>query len=79
MARWISCFFTVKENIKFLCQLNLDISTLSEAFYGYTVKKSYSPAKFSTYSFGKADAQKKFTEEGHFRDFFTSFNAIGCV
>jgi hypothetical protein len=44
---------------------------ISAVFYGYTVKnKTYSPARFSSYTFGKADAQKKITEESHFSDFF---------
>ncbi|GKU24802.1 hypothetical protein CFB3_30070 [Clostridium folliculivorans] len=42
-----------------------------EVFYGHTVKnKTYSPAIFSSYTFGKADALKKLAEEGHFSEFF---------
>ncbi|GFZ31426.1 hypothetical protein CSC2_19520 [Clostridium zeae] len=37
--RIFELFFTVLENKKILCRLNLDTSMLSEAFYGYTVKK----------------------------------------
>ncbi|GFZ32447.1 hypothetical protein CSC2_29730 [Clostridium zeae] len=38
----------------------------------YSKNKTYSPTKFSSYSFGKADALKKLAEEGRFSDFFIS-------
>jgi hypothetical protein len=64
--------FYCKVNYKILYRLNLDILIALKVFYDYTVKnKTYTPAKFSSYTFGKADAQKKLTEEGRFSNFFT--------
>ncbi|GKU24599.1 hypothetical protein CFB3_28040 [Clostridium folliculivorans] len=75
----IKSLVTHIELCAFYCRVNYIIFKVAKPKYlnafrsclELTVKnKTYSPAKFSSYSFGKADALKKLTEEGHFSDFF---------